>query len=437
MDQIPQTAHLPGDSRVTGDVYLYFGSMTLLVYLVLPNQYLLDIATAYLLKDRLHATALEIASFRLLTAIPVYISFIFGLARDIWNPFGLRDRGLILIFAPATAAVFVFLAFFPLSYTELFAGMLLAMITFRFVAAAYQGLMALTSQEKLMSGRMSALWQTVAMVAIFIGGIVGGYVAGHLSYQNTFLLIAALTLSLAALGMAKPKSVFSHLYDRPQARGTSFIADIRRLVKHRAVYPPVLITLLFQFSPGLYTPMQFYLTNALHASRATYGEFSALISLAFLPAFLLYGFLCRKFPLKRLLWIGAIITIPQNVPLALVHSGNEALMLAVPMGLLGGIAVGAYFDLTMRSCPPGLQGSLMMMVDGIGLLSLRASDFVGSAIYDASPQNGFLYCVILTTAVYMLVLPVLLLIPQNVVSTADGQPPLQLDMTPGEAAAAE
>ena len=81
-----------GSSR-TGQVFLYFGPLTLLVYLVLPHGYLLDIATSYILKNQLHATATQVSTFRLLTAIPVYVSILFGLTRDLWNPFGLKDRG--------------------------------------------------------------------------------------------------------------------------------------------------------------------------------------------------------------------------------------------------------------------------------------------------------------------------------------------------------
>jgi len=113
------------------------------------------------------------------------------------------------------------------------------------------------------------------------------------------------------------------------------------------------------------------------------------------------------------------VTVPQLVPLAFIRSGNEALILAVPMGLMGGLAVCAFADLTMRSCPNGLQGSLMMLVEGIGLLSLRASDAFGSAVYDANPHKGFLYCVIATTLVYALILPILLLIPKEIIASTE------------------
>ncbi len=103
------TAAVSG-SPGAGRVFLYFTPLTLLVFLVLPNGFLLDIATSFMLKNRLHATPAQIANFRLLTAIPVYLSFAFGLARDKWNPFGMRDRGFMLVFGAVSTALFVWMS---------------------------------------------------------------------------------------------------------------------------------------------------------------------------------------------------------------------------------------------------------------------------------------------------------------------------------------
>lgn len=410
-----------------GQVFLYFGPLTLLVYLALPHAYLLDITTTYMLKDRLHASANEVSMFRLLTAIPVYLSFLFGLSRDLWNPFGLRDRGFFLLFAPATAAVFLWMAATKLSYRELFIGMLLAMFLFRFVAAAYQGLIALVGQEQLMSGRLSALWQIVSSVPYVLGAFASGWIAENLSASGTFVLVAILTLAIGLFAVWKPSAVFAHAYDRPEAKGTNLAGDVKRLINHRAVYPAVLIMFMFQFAPGSNTALQYYLTDKLHASDAAYANYYAIFAAAFVPMFFLYGYLCKRFALRTLLWWGTIITVPQMIPLALINSGEAAVWLAAPMGMMGGIATGAYYDLAMRSCPPGLQGTLMMMIDGALQLSYRGGDVLGSWLYASSAAYGFLYCVIATTAVYALILPVLLLIPKEVVATADGEPNPQVE----------
>ena len=69
----------------------------------------------------------------------------------------------------------------------------------------------------------------------------------------------------------------------------------------------------------------------------------------------------------------------------------------------------------------------MMLVDGVLALSARGGDRLGTWIYSAGKENGFLYCVIATTAVYALILPLILIVPKNLISTSDGQVNPQLD----------
>jgi predicted MFS family arabinose efflux permease len=405
----------------TGRIFLYFTPLTLLVFLVLPNGYLLDIATSFMLKNRLHASAEQVANFRLLTAIPVYLSFAFGLARDLWNPFGMHDRGLLLIFGLATAVLFLWMMGAPLTYGGLLTGMLLVMFAFSFVAAAARGLLALVSQEQQMSGRLSALWNAVSSAPYAVGAFASGYLAEMLSPEQMFLLVAVLCCAIALLGLWKPRAVFTHAYDQPVAKGTTIAGDIRRLVRHRACYPAVLLVCLCQFSPGTNTPLQFYLTDELHLQDSVYANFQGILITCYIPACMLYGYLCKRLKLGTLLWLATWAYLPAAIPLLLIHSSATALWMAVPMGLLNGFIFAAYWDLALRSCPPGLQGSLMMLVAGGYELAYRAGDLVGARIYGSAATHGFLYCVVLATVTSALMLPVLRLIPRALIATADGE----------------
>ena len=166
------------------------------------------------------------------------------------EPVGFAGPGLLPDLLPATVVVFLAMAFAPVSYGGLYVGILLSMLFFRFIAAAYQGLMALVGQEKLMSGRLSVLWNIVNSVPIVAAAFASGYISDHLNPSSTFLLAAGFTGCIGLMGFWKPRSVFSHAYDRPQAKGTSLAGDIRRLVKHRAIYPAILIMFLWSFAPG-------------------------------------------------------------------------------------------------------------------------------------------------------------------------------------------
>ncbi|HEY5288616.1 MAG TPA: MFS transporter, partial [Caulobacteraceae bacterium] len=293
----------PRDTR-TGQIYLYFAPLTLMIYLAAPVGYLLDIVTSYLLKNQLHATAIDVSTFRLVTAIPVYLSFFFGLTRDVWNPLGRRDRGYLLIFAPIGALVFVWMSFAHLSYLGLVIGMVLLMITFNFIASAYFGLIALVGQEKLMSGRLSALWNILSSLPYIVGGAASGWVADHLQPKSIFILLALMTMAIALFGLWRPKAVFQDAYSSPQARGANLIADVKRLFRHRAIYPAILMIFMFQFAPGANTPLQYYLSNSLHASDEIYGLYQAIFAGSFIPIFFLYGWLCKRVSLEKLLWWG-------------------------------------------------------------------------------------------------------------------------------------
>jgi hypothetical protein len=413
------TAH-DNESLKNRQLFLYFSTLTLLIYTVTPDN-LLDIPTAFMLKNHLHASASQVSLFRLLTGIPMYAGFAFGMTRDLWNPFGWRDRGYFRLFGPFAMLVFGWMALSRLSYSGLMIGILLAMLSFRFMMAAYSGLIALVGQESLMAGRLSALWRFFNFASQIAAFFASGFITQYLSPKQTFFLVAALVLPLCSFGFWKPRAVFNHTYDNPHARGANFLGDLQRLVRHRAIYPVIAIILLWNFMPGFNTPMQFYLSNQVHAADSVYAYFNCVFYASFLPTVAAYGLLCTRFPPRRLLWWGAIAGVPSMIPLAFIHSGNAALWMAVPMGLLSGFGSSAFYDLAIRSCPPGLQGTLLMAVDSVNQLAFRGSDVVGTKIYGLSPTHGFQYCVIAMTFIYALILPTLLLVPKQLIATADGE----------------
>jgi len=376
-----------------------------------------------MLKNQLHATAEQVSTFRVWTLLPVYLAFIFGFVRDRWNPLGLRDRGLLLIFGPTTAAVFFWLAVQKVTIVNLYLGVFMVVLSTRFINAAYQGLISLVGQEKLMSGRLAAVWTIVLYIPTATSAWLAGFASESFKPSQTFIVLAGFSVSIGLIGFWKPKAVFSHAYDRPEAKNLDLWSDVRRLLKYKAIYAPVLIMFLWNFAPGAQTPLQYYLTNTLHASDAAYANFNAIFTISFIPTLFLYGWLCTRVPLKKLLFWGTVVAVPQLVPLLFVKSALGAELLAIPIGLMGGMATAAYYDLAMRSCPPGLQGTLMLMVDGVYYLCQRGGDLLGSKIFDSAPnpKTGFLYCVISITVVYALILPALKLAPSYLTATTDGE----------------
>jgi len=408
-------------------IYSYFGALTLLIYLATPSGYLVDIATSFMLKNQLKVNAEDISRFRLLTAVPAFFAFFFGVVRDQWSPFGLRDRGYFLVFAPMTGAVFVWMAFSKLELSTLTIGVFVAMATFRLAISAYQGLVSLVGQERMISGRISTLWNIGLTVSVLLGAWSSGWVTEHLSPRSILLIIAVICFAIGLFGVWKLRAVFFGIYDQPRAKRSNVWHDVKRLVKHRAIYGAILINFFWSFSPGANTPLQFYLTDRLHLPDSAYANYNAIFAASFIPTFLLYGFLCKRVPQSKLLLWGTVVGVPQMVPLLFVHSALAAQLMAVPIGLMGGVATAAYLDLAIRSCPPGLQGTLMMLIDGLFVLAARGGDRFGTWIYELNKKDGFLYCAIATSIVYALILPLLLLVPKNLIATRDGETSVELE----------
>jgi MFS family permease len=415
-------------------ILLYLGGLIVLLSLGSPGGGVIGIPIHFILKNKLHLKAHDVAEFRLIAAIPLYVSCVFGFARDTWSPFGWRDRGFIVLFGSVSAALYVLFAFMPATYKTLLVAMVLLMISFLFVASAQSGLSSAIGQQHLMSGQVSAVWNIFLSLCGVAVLLIGGTLSDVLERSTAdravrilFLTGAAFMAAVAAYGVWKPGTVFDRLRAETEAEDRP-LASIRRLVKHWPIYPALLIWFLWNFAPGADTPLLYYLQNNLHATDAEWGQWNAIFAGSFIPTFMLFGVLCRRLPLKTLLFWGTLVAIPQMVPLLFIHAMTGALIAAAPMGLMGGVATAAYLDLIIRSCPKALQGTTLMLSGSVNVIVARFGDVLGTSLYDR--YGDFAVCVIAITVVYALILPVLLLIPKHLTATPDGK-------APGFASAAE
>jgi hypothetical protein len=406
-------------------IFLYLGILIVMLAFGSPAGGLIDIPISFLLKNKLHLQAHEVAGFRLVAAIPLYLAFAFGFIRDIWNPFGMRDRGFMLLFGGISGLLYVYFAFTPISYLTLLVAVIILTVSFLFVLSAQNGLTALIGQQHAMTGQISAAWNVFLSVPTFAALLAGGALSGLLEDKGSdeavrilFLVGAAIMFTVAAYALWRPGDVFDNVRIE-HADNLHPIDDLKRLVRHWPIYPAMLIWLLWNFAPGSATPLQYHLQNALHASDAQWGQWNAVFAASFIPTYIVYGILCRRFALKTLLLWGTVIAVPQMVPLLFIHSVTGALIAAVPIGLMGGIATGAYLDLIMRSCPRGLQGTTLMLASSLYYVVSRFGDLLGTHLYDHF--GSFDVCVIAITAVYALMLPAILLVPKGLIATTDGE----------------
>jgi Major Facilitator Superfamily len=408
-------------------ILIYLGVLTLMVGFGAPFGGLIAVPVSYFLKNKLHFTAIQVSEFLLITSIPLYLSAAWGFVRDNWNPFGIRDRGYMMIFGFLCAAVYLAFAFAPVTATGLGVAMIALTCCFLFVQSGQLGLTTAIGRQHVMSGQVSALWNAVNSLPLLFAFAIGGFLSNALEGRHAdeaartlFLIGAAVMAAIGAFAIWRPKSVFDNVHEE-HAPVFKPWADVMRLLKHWPVYPALGIWFLWNFAPGSATPLQFYLQDKLHADDATFSLWNAVFSGCFIPTYMLYGVLCRRVKLGKLIFWGTVIGVPQLVPLLFIHTPTQALFAAAPSGLMGGLCTAAYIDLIMRSCPKGLEGTIVMMTTALYFLVSRLGDLLGTVLYQKF--GGFDVCVAAITIVYALILPTLLLVPRRLLATADGETP--------------
>ena len=211
-------------------------------------------------------------------------------------------------------------------------------------------------QQHAMSGQISAAWNIFVSIPTVAALLIGG-ISAVCSKAGTPIKPPACCFWSAPRSWPRwpfmPRGSPKRVRQCPRrTRGRRASAGGSQTAgRHWPIYPALLIWLLWNFAPGSATPLQYYLQNTLHAEDAQWGQWNAIFAASFIPTFMVFGFLCQRSPLRTLLLWGTVVAIPQMVPLLFIHSVTGALIAAVPIGLMGGVATAAYLDLIIRSCP--------------------------------------------------------------------------------------
>jgi MFS family permease len=404
--------------------FAFSGLLLVLMNFSGPAGGMIDIPVTFFLKNRMHLQSNELAVYKLWIGLPLIFGFIFGFIRDRWSPLGRGDRAHLVLFGVLTAFIYGTMALATPTYALFLGGLFLATMAFRMVSSAVYGLTNTLAQKHAVSGQMSSVISMGSALPDLVSFIGGGLLSQTLegkgataAAQILFFCAAGLMAFISLLAIVGPKWVFDE--GRNDVENVHVLGDLKRIVRHWPIYPAMLIQLMWQFSPGTGTVLQYHIVDHLHATDTQWGAWQGIFFGSFLPVYALYGWLGQKVALRILLWVGFALAVFQMTPLLLVHDAVGALIAAVPMGILGGVAQAALVDLVIRSAPRGCQGTMMMLFYAFYYFSVRAGDLLGTWIYDK--HGGFVPTVVVTIIVYVLILPVILLVPRRLTATKDGE----------------
>jgi MFS family permease len=395
-------------------IIVYFGILNLVLGLASPAG-MLGIPISYLLKDHFHLRPVQTATFWAVTSSPFCVAFLFGFLRDRFRSSLGGDRGWLALGSAATVACYLCLALMDLDLRALTVLVLIVFVCFVFMSAAAGAMLTAVAQAHQMSGTLSTTSQSGTFVPQVLAALAGGWIVSHLSVRGTFVAAAAITgvVLIQMMVSVNPEATI-----RSDSRPESSLAALRRVATYRPIWTASLIWFLWNFSPGYQTPMFYHLTNTVKISPQALGLFSALFLGFNLPTMLLYGALCRRFPLSRWIWWGTVLGILQPAVMLCALGTRSAMLVGVIGGLMSGLGQVALLDLVIRSCPRGLEGTGIMLATAASVFALTLGNVFGSWIYT---QGGFSTAMFITAVSTALILPVIWVVPPAITASREGE----------------
>ncbi|MDR3689029.1 MAG: MFS transporter [Fimbriimonas sp.] len=414
-----QSANRPtvgnGDLHANPSVYVYVAALS---FLFMSPGNLVSTPLQFVYKDQLHLNPAQTAIFKLIINAPGFVAFLFGICRDRFNPLRMGDRGFILVFGSLSGLVFIGIAQVPLTVVALAIGLILWGVAIGLVGAAYQAIMRNVAEARMMSGRMSTVYNLLSSGIPMLALYGGGWLTSLLPWHSLLILIGCAYLCLGLIALWNPPGVFlgaSHAESRSLSQMSQ---DLKLLLRHRGFWISVTIWGLWSFSPSGPTPLMFYLTDTLRMSPVQYSTFNAIFNGAALPTILLFGFLCKRISLWKLLIVSTLIGIPQWMGVMFIGSPTQSYVVAAVMGLVGGLASTAYYGLLFRACPRELAGTGMLIASSLALIVIEVGNVMGGFIFQ---RWGFVGCALVTTFAYLFLLPLCFLLPRNLVQPQDDE----------------
>ena len=370
-----------------------------------------------LLKNELHVDRTANAAFFFWAILPWYFKPLAGILTDSFPLFGSRRRSYILISTGLAIVAWTVLANTPHDYQKLL-WVAIAINTFMVVTSTVVGgYMVETAQAISGSGRLSAIRQFVQQFCYIINGPVAGYLAS-----------VALGWTAAACGgilflLVPVTMVFLH-ETRKWTASTELLDSARKqLVKIGSagtMWGAAGLMALFYIAPGLSTPVFYKQQNDLHLNTQAQGILQFLFGVGGVVAAIAYGFVCKRWNLRRLLVACLIFGMLANVVYLFYTTPGRAQAIETFNGFGYTLAELALMDLAVRATPAGSEGlgfSLMMSVRN---LALFGTDWFGSKLLDEY-HLAFSSLVFANAATTLLTVPLVFLLPRLMVGSKDAE----------------
>ncbi|MCE9557455.1 MAG: MFS transporter [Armatimonadetes bacterium] len=332
-----------------------------------------------LLLNELHISQTQMASFFFMLGLPWYFKPFAGILTDAFPLAGTRRRWYTIIGCSGAVLSWIFLGTVPHQYSSLLYAAL-AVNTFMVVASTVLGaIMVEAGQTYSATGRLTSLRQFVQGIASIINGPLSGLLA-----SGAFGI--ATGSGAVIVGAVIP---FAWFYLREQRVAATDVGrfkeageQLKVIFRSKTLWIAAGFMFLLYVAPGFTTPLYYVQNNVLKFSQQSIGNLGMFEGGCALLAAVGYSQICKRLPLRNLLYIAVGLAALGALPFLAYTSYTIAIVAHSVNAFFFTLAELAVMDLALRSTPKGCEGLGFALLMSVRNLAIFGTDILGSKLID-------------------------------------------------------
>ncbi len=377
---LPEIQHQAGDGTMTHRLLLFFA----LVYVVEGLGQIGGLIAQplnYYLKTAQGWTPVQITAFISLFNLPWIIKPLYGLISDFVPLFGYRRKSYLVLVNLAAIAGFILVTQLA-APSDLFIALTVTAYAMAISSTLCGAVLVENGQRLQASGsfvNQQWLWFNIAAMA---AAIVGGQLVQRLSPEGALhgaaaiIAVAPIAVIVGALFLIPEKKVSINV----QGIKDTF-EGLKSSFRRRELWLIAGFLFLYNFSPGLSTPLYFTMTDNLQFSQGYIGILGSISAAGWIVGALLYHRLFDDLTLKRLLNLSIVFGTLTTVAFVFLSNEASAAIIYFCAGFAGMLAMVATLTLAADYCPPRAEGFAFAVLMSVCNLASTLADNVGSFLY--------------------------------------------------------
>ena len=336
----------------------------------------------YYLKQVYQWTPVQITAFLTVLNLPWFLKPLYGVVSDFIPLFGYRRKAYLLLSNGLAAAAYFSIAGAATPGTLVF--LLLLAVYGMAIASTLCGAVLVENGQKFNANAVfvnqQQLWFNVAAI---LTSLLGG------AFVQWMMPLTAIHAAAAIAGIAPILVIFGTLAlideDKTAVSRSEFKEGAASLIaafKTRRLWVIAGFLFFFYFSPGIDTPVYFYMTDHLKFSQAYIGVLNAIGAVGWIAAALFYRFFLEDLSSKTLLNLSILAAVLATFAYIFMVGAVSAALVHLCYGAASMMTVVAMFGLAADHCPKRVEAFVFAAMIAVTNIAAAAADNVGSYLYE-------------------------------------------------------